>query len=557
MKSDNAGRFTHGLSPQAYGLAFFDWASHLATAQSKQVELFARVPKRSLESAVRALKGETQALAKRDPRFASPAWDRLPFQLLHQFHSFQEAWIDAATTDVPGVERHHEQMVNTVFKQVLSTFSPSTLPILNPDVLQETFKTRGKNLVRGFKNFAEDRKRSARGLGVLGSEEFKVGEKLAVTPGKVILRNELIELIQYAPSTPKVTAEPILIVPAWIMKYYILDLSPENSLVKYLVDQGHTVFAISWKNPRKEEQDFGFQAYLESGIEASIQAIQAVTAGRKIHAVGYCLGGTLLSIAASAMARDGDDRLASVSLFAAQTDFTEAGEIRNFIDESQVAALEADMNGRGYLDGSQMGGAFSALRPYELIWSRVIREYFLGQRQKLTDLLAWNADTTRLPARMHSEYLRSLYMGNDLAQGRFRVKDKPIAIQDLRIPLFVVGTETDHVAPWVSVFKIHLLSSTELTFVLTSGGHNAGIVSEPGHPRRRYRIRKRDAGQRYRSASDWLAETPSQEGSWWPAWNEWLNAHSSTGGKIAPPALGNRKKGYAPIADAPGEYVFA
>ncbi|HRO60990.1 MAG TPA: alpha/beta fold hydrolase, partial [Burkholderiaceae bacterium] len=282
-----------------------------------------------------------------------------------------------------------------------------------------------------------------------------VGRDVGITPGKVVLKNRLIELIQYSPTTEVVHPEPILIVPAWIMKYYILDLSPHNSLVRYLVSQGHTVFCVSWKNPNSEDRDLGMDDYIDLGLRAAIDTVEATVPGQKIHATGYCLGGTLLSIGAAAMARDGDDRLATVTLFAAQTDFTEPGELALFIDDSQVSLLDARMAETGYLTAAQMAGAFQLLRSYDLLWSRIVSEYLMGDRASLNDLMAWNADATRMPARMHSEYLRRLFLNNDLAEGRYQVDGRLISMHDLRVPVFAVGTVKDHVAPWRSAFKLH------------------------------------------------------------------------------------------------------
>ena len=421
-------------------------------------------------------------------------------------------------------------------------------------MLARTFSSDGKNLVRGFVNYAEDLMRAAAGQGPAGSEAFKVGETVAVTPGRVVHRTPLAEIIQYAPVTDHVRPEPIVIIPAWIMKYYILDLSPANSLVKFLTEQGFTVFIISWKNPGSEDRDAGFDDYRIQGLLAAIETATAITGAKRVHAVGYCLGGTLLGVAAAAMARDHDDRLASLSFLAAQVDFTEAGELKLFINESQVAFLEDMMWARGYLDARQMAGTFQLLRSNDLIWSRVVRDYLMGERSTPIDMMAWNADTTRMPFRMHSEYLRSLFLNNDLAEGRFKVDGRAITIDDIRVPIFALGTEKDHVAPWQSVFKFHLLADTDVTFALTNGGHNAGVVSEPGHEHRHFRIALHRHGDRYVDPNDWMAANPLHEGSWWPAWVSWLAEKS--GRLVVPPPLGGKDGKFVALADAPGSYVL-
>jgi polyhydroxyalkanoate synthase len=387
-----------------------------------------------------------------------------------------------------------------------------------------------------------------------GAEDFVPGKQVAVTPGRVVLRNRLMELIQYAPTTPDVHAEPVLIVPAWIMKYYILDLSPQNSLVHYLVGRGHTVFMISWHNPGEDDRDLGMDDYLRLGVLAALDAVSAIVPDQRINAAGYCLGGTLLAIAAAYLAGRRDERIRSLTLLAAQTDFTEAGELSLFIDDSELDYLEDIMWHQGYLQTRQMAGAFQLLRSNDLIWSRIVNDYLLGQRQPLTDLMAWNADATRMPYRMHSEYLRRLFLKNDLFEGRYRVDDRPVVLADIHVPMFVVATEADHVAPWKSVYKINLVAGADVTFVLTSGGHNAGIVSEPGHRGRRFRMARRTNGDPYLAPDDWVAATPARDGSWWHAWADWLAAASSV--RTAPPALGAPDQGYAPLDAAPGRYVL-
>lgn len=555
-------RFTLGLSPASLLLAYLDWLVHFASSAGKISELSENAAAKTLTfltHAARALAEGKEPSAFIEPlsgdkRFASPEWKNWPFNLLAQNFLLAEQWWHYATTGVSGLSRHHEAVVSFAARQILDMMAPSNFLATNPDVLKATMEEGGQNLVRGFQYFLDDLERAQTGAKPQAALDFAVGQKVAVTPGKVVLRNDLIELIQYAPTTPKVEAEPILIVPAWIMKYYILDLSPHNSLVKYLVDQGHTVFMISWKNPEPDDRHFSMDSYRLLGVMAALDAICAIAPSQKVHAAGYCLGGTLLAIAAAAMARDGDDRLASMTLFAAQVDFEDAGEIMLFIDESQVTYLEDQMWDKGVLDTKQMAGAFQLLRSNDLIWSRVVSHYLLGQPDAMNDLMAWNADATRMPYRMHSEYLRRLFLDNELAKGRYMVEGRPVALTDIRCPIFAVGTTKDHVAPWKSVYKIGLLTDTDVTFLLTSGGHNAGIVSEPGRARRSFQMATRKDLDKFIDPDRWAAGQPRQEGSWWPAWEGWIRALSS--GTMAPPPVGNAKAGFAPMGNAPGTYVL-
>jgi len=548
---------TGGLSPAAGLLAWYDWALHLSLSPGKQRSLIEKGLHKQQRLARYALRVASAhdcptciEPLEQDRRFAAPAWQQWPFNVIHQGFLLQQQWWHNATTGVRGVSRHHENMVTFAGRQWLDMWSPSNFIWTNPEVLEAIRTSGGANLWRGAMNFLDDTQRLALDDEPAGVEGFKVGQDVAVTPGKVVFRNHLIELIQYTPTTPDVYAEPVLIVPSWIMKYYILDLSPHNSMVKYLVDQGHTVFILSWKNPTAADRDLGLEDYRWLGVMDALDAVTAIVPERKVQAVGYCLGGTLLTIAAAAMARDGDERLHSLTLLASETDFRESGEIALFIDDSQLAWLEAGMWDKGYLDGKQMAASFQMLNSRDLIWSRRVREYLLGERQEFNDLMAWNADVTRMPYRMHSEYLRRLYLNNDLAEGRYQVGGRPVAIADIEVPMLIVGTVRDHVAPWPSVYKMHLLSDAELTFVLTSGGHNAGVVSEPGHPRRSYQIATRSAGARYIDPQTWRAETPLNKGSWWPAWQQWLARRSTE--RVSPPAMGGTQ---APLGDAPGTYV--
>jgi polyhydroxyalkanoate synthase len=491
----------------------------------------------------------------RDRRFASEDWRQWPYNLFYQAFLLHEEWWRNATTGVRGVNRQHQNVVGFGSRQILDMFSPSNFLMTNPTAARRTFETGGLNLLAGFSNFLDDLDRAAGGRKPAGAEAFQVGRDVAVSPGKVIFRNRLIELIQYAPTTDKVRPEPVLIVPAWIMKYYILDLSPGNSVVRYLTGQGFTVFMISWKNPTEQDRELSLDDYLALGPLAAVDVVASIC-GDNIHAVGYCLGGTLLAIAAAAMARDGDKRLKTVSLFAAQADFTEAGELTLFINESQVSFLEDLMWRQGYLDSRQMAGVFSLLRSNDLIWSYAVHEYLMGEREPMIDLMAWNADATRLPFRMHSQYLRQLFLDNDLAEGRFKVDGRPIALSDIKAPIFAVGTQTDHVAPWRSAFKIHLLTETDVTFLLTTGGHNAGVVSPPGAASKRsYQVATKKIEDHYVGPDAWRASAPRQQGSWWPEWVSWLAMRS--GAEVAPPAMAGGQAANGPLADAPGAYVLA
>jgi polyhydroxyalkanoate synthase len=555
-----AARFTAGLSPGALTEAFLDWATHLALAPGKRVQLLEKAVKKGVRLArythALALTGGAAPCCieplPQDRRFIGEAWQRWPYNLIYQSFLLQQQWWHNATTGVRGVSKEHENMVAFTVRQLLDMASPSNFLLTNPELLEHTVQQAGMNLVRGAQNFIEDWERAIAGKKPVGTDQFEVGRNVAVTPGKVIYRNRLIELIQYAPATDKVKPEPILIVPAWIMKYYILDLSPQNSLVKYLTEQGFTVFMISWKNPRPEDRDLGMDDYGSLGVRAAIEAISTIVPNRPVQAVGYCIGGTLLSIAAAAMARDGDDRLRSLTLLAAQTDFTEASELMLFINESQLAFLEDMMWEQGFLDTKQMAGSFQLLNSNDLIWSRMTRNYLMGEREPLIDLMAWNADATRMPYRMHSEYLRHLFLDNDLAEGRYHVGGRAIALADIRAPIFAVGTARDHIAPWRSVHKIHLFTDTEVTFLLTSGGHNRGIVAEPGSGHGSYQVMARTSTDRYADPDAWAQAALRKEGSWWPEWVAWLEKRS--GASVPPAAMG--APGYAALCDAPGTYVL-
>lgn len=547
-------RATGGISPLAMGLAFQDWYLHLLVAPGKCAELAG--------CWTGALAGASASAAPDDDRrFADPAWGAWPFrQYAWGFRQVEHFW-QRATSGVAGVGPHHAEVVRFAARQLLDMWSPSNFPWTNPEILRAAWASGGASLAAGWLNWRQDACRHLAPPGAAVSEPlgapYVPGVDVALTPGKVVFRNALIELIQYNPQTDAVYREPVLIVPSWIMKYYILDLSPHNSLVGYLVRKGHTVLMISWRNPDARDRDLGLADYLRQGLLAGLEQAGAVGGGAPVHAVGYCLGGTLLAMAA---ALHGDDQvagrkplpapLASISLIAAQTDFSEPGELGLFIDDSELAFLDALMWEQGYLTGDQMAASFQLLHARDLVWSRMMREYLLGRRSAPNDLMAWNADSTRLPFRMHSEYLHQLFLRNDLAEGRYLIDGKPVLLSSITAPMFVLATERDHVSPWRSVYKIHQLCDVPVEFVLASGGHNAGVVSEPGHPGRSYlSLATGPARPRRTVAAQWVEHAHRTEGSWWPHWQHWLARHSSPH-KVAPPAPP------APVLGAaPGLYV--
>lgn len=548
------GQVTWGLSPAAVGLAALDWSAHLANAPF----LRAHLAQSAVEGAMQFWRSVWTGAPARtagpdDRRFRSPEWSTPPFSWAVQAFLLTEDWWTEATRAVPGVDPLHDRVVCFATRQWLDTLSPSNFPWLNPEVIKRTLRTGGGNFLAGGRTFLRDFVRLSTG----GEPEFgnhAVGKDLAVTPGKVVFRNELIELLQYEPTTDQVFAEPVLITPAWIMKYYVLDLSQTNSLVKFLVDQGFTVFCISWRNPGPDQRDLTFEDYRVMGFEAALKAALEISGSPRAHACGYCLGGTLLAIAAAERAEARGDVFASLTFIAAQVDFTEAGELQLFINDSQVDFIEDVMEVQGYLDGRQMGGTFQLLRSNDLIWSRAVRAYLKGEQKMPTDLKAWVADGTRMPACMHSQYLRRLFLQNDLARGRFEAGGREISIGDIRTPMFVVGVEKDHIAPWPSVYRFHVLNDGELAFVLASGGHNVGVVAAPGGPQAHFWMHTRQPGEPHVGPEQWRETADAFDGSWWPTWAKWMQARSS--GRVKARAPGAPDRGYPPLADAPGDYVI-
>lgn len=573
---------TGGLAADDYLQAWLAWCAAIASESDKQVELVQSALNKAMDTwkfGMSAALGAPLPPRVDEPGFSDPAWRLWPFNVIAHAYTNWASWIQhalelgarpraPAAADAahalaacglgpqPADGDRKLAQLRFATQLLLDAASPANFLYMNPELLRATVAQSGQNLVRGLKNWVEDAAGMLAGARPRGTERFQVGRDVAVTPGKVVYRNRLIELLQYSPQTDTVHAEPILMTPAWIMKYYILDLSPHNSMVRYLVERGHTVFMISWKNPTREDRELSLDDYVRLGFEEALDAVSRIVPGRKVHAVGYCIGGTLLSIAAALLAAKGDTRLASLTLLAALTEFSEPGELSVFITPAQLAMLEALMYKAGVLESERMGGAFAMLRSRELLWKPAVDTYVLGDRPQTNDLMAWNTDGTRMPWRMHSEYLYRLYLKNELAQGEFAVCGRRISLAEIRIPLFVAGTETDHVAPWRSVYKVRdLTRSPDYTFLLTSGGHNAGIVSGPSHPKRRYRMLAWPNATDTLSPDEWLKSAPLHAGSWWPAWQRWLAGHSGAREPARPVEKSGDPSG-APLEDAPGRYVL-
>ena len=485
-----------------------------------------------------------------DKRFADPAWRANPvFDFISQFYLITSRWAEAMASEADGLDPHTRRKAAFYVKQITAALAPSNFALTNPEILRATLATNGDNLVRGMRMLAEDIKAGHGALKIRQSDtsQFKLGKTLAMTPGKVIHQNDICQLIQYEAATETVLKRPLLIVPPWINKFYILDLAPEKSFVRWCVEQGHTVFVVSWVNPNKRQAKKSFADYMRQGIFESLDVIGAVTGEAQVNAVGYCIGGTLLSIALAYGAATGDTRIASATLFAAQVDFSQAGDLKVFIDEEQIAAVEKRMDVRGYLEGCDMHAAFNMLRPNDLIWPYVIAGYLKGEQPAPFDLLYWNSDTTRMPAANHSFYLRNCYLDNRLAKGEMEIAGVTLDLARVTIPVFNLAAREDHIAPAESVFLGSRLFGGRVTYVLAGSGHVAGIVNPPA--RNKY---QHWTGPAPKGAFDaWTARAKAHPGSWWPTWQKWIVRRDKD--RVPARPIGNRK--VRPIEDAPGRYV--
>ncbi len=488
---------------------------------------------------------------KTDRRFKDDAWqENEVFDFIKQSYLLSARWMQGVVSNVEGLDDRTAKKVDFYTRQFIDAMSPSNFAVTNPEVVRATIETGGENLLKGLNNLLEDLERGKGKLSIRMTDldAFKVGENIAVTPGKVVYRNELMELVQYTPSTEMTLKAPLMIIPPWINKFYILDLRPKNSFIKWAVDQGHTVFVLSWVNPDETLSNKGFADYMLEGPLAALDAIEKATGEKKVNAIGYCLGGTLLSATLAYMAVKKDTRILSATFFTTMTDFKESGELGVFIDEEQLAALEDRMSSRGYLDGSEMATTFNMLRANDLIWSFVVNNYLLGKDPFPFDLLYWNSDSTRMPAAMHSFYLRKMYQENKLVQpGGIELCGVPIDLRNIKTPCYFLSTREDHIAPWKSTYAATQTFGGPIKFVLSASGHIAGVVNPPASGKYCYWTN----ADLSTDSETWLKSSKQEDGSWWSDWHGWVSAYA--GGQVPARTPGGGK--LKALEDAPGSYV--
>ena len=486
----------------------------------------------------------------KDKRFKHPEWqENAVFNFVKESYLVAARSILSTVREVKGMDETTARKVDFYTRQFVDALSPSNFIATNPEVLTATLESGGQNLLKGLENLLADLGRGEGRLSIKMTDmsAFRLGENIATTPGKVVFQNNLMQLIQYTPSTKEVRRRPLLIVPPWINKFYVLDLQPKNSLIKWAVDQGHTVFVISWVNPDEKLAEKGFEDYMLEGPIAALEAIERATNERQVNVIGYCLGGTLLASTAAYMTAKNDDRIASATYFVTLVDFTDVGDMAVFIDEEQLASLERRMRERGYLDAQDMATSFNMLRANDLIWSFVVNNYLLGKEQVPFDLLFWNSDSTRMPAAMHSFYLRNMYQQNLLAKpGGISLAGTPIDLSKIKIPSFILSTREDHIAPWKSTYAATRLYSGPVKFVLSASGHMAGVISAPGS---KYGHWTND--NLPPTADEWLSSAASHQGSWWPVWDDWITRFDPERVPARDPGAGRLPV----IEDAPGSYV--
>ena len=490
--------------------------------------------------------------ARGDRRFHHEDWAKEPvFKCIKQSYLLVSQWMRELVADVEGLDAHTAEKVKFFTERYLDAMSPTNFAATNPAVLQKIFETKGGSLVHGLKNMLQDLENGQGQLKIsmTDTEAFELGKNVAVTPGKVVFQNRMFQLIQYTPTTDKVFKRPLLVVPPWINKFYIMDLQPKNSLLRWLVEQGHTVFVVSWINPDERYSDIGFDTYLQEGVLVATDVVEQISGESEINAIGYCIGGTLLSSTLAYMKAKGDNRIKSATYFTTMIDFSEPGELGVFIDEDQIGSLEERMNKEGFLEGSSMAGAFNMMRANDLIWSFYINNYLLGNDPRPFDLLYWNSDSTRMPAKMHSWYLRNMYLDNRLCKGELSIAETPIDLTTIEIPSCFVSAVEDHIAPWKSTYSGAQLFSGPVRFILGGSGHIAGIINPPAAGKYDFRV----TDELPSNPDEWAAGAEKQAGSWWPEWQRWIAPMS--GDMIAARQPGSGK--FKVLEDAPGSYVKA
>ena len=535
---------------------------------SKLTEYWLADPKRALEAQTRLFAGYMSVWAnaiqrvggvedeaagvkpeRGDKRFQDPEWGKNAFfDFLKQAYLVTSRWANDLVEHAEGLDEHTRHKAGFYVKQVSNAISPSNFILTNPELFRETVSSHGENLVRGMRMFAED---IAAGKGDLklrqaDYSQFEIGRNIAVTPGKVVGRSDVAEIIQYSPSTETVLKRPLLICPPWINKFYILDLNPEKSFIRWAVEQGHTVFVISWINPDERHGTKNWEAYIREGLQYGLDIVEKTTGEREVNAIGYCVGGTLLAAALALLAQEGDDRIRSVTFFTTQVDFTYAGDLKVFVDEEQVAALEQAMRGKGFLDGTKMATAFNMLRSGDLIWPYVVNNYMRGKEPLPFDLLYWNADSTRMAAANHSFYLRNCYLENNLSQGRMELAGRTVSLSDITIPVYNLASKEDHIAPARSVFLGCQYFGGPVEYVMAGSGHIAGVVNPPALKKYQHWTGGKPVGR----FEDWLVSATENPGSWWPHWQRWIEA--MTDDRVPARIPG---KTLEPLGDAPGSYV--
>jgi polyhydroxyalkanoate synthase len=560
LKPREEGAVRPGLSDEVTDVVktLGEVAEYWLSDPQRAVELQTRLGKAYLElwgSAVKRLSGENaQPVVAADPkdrRFADPEWSSNQFfDFVKQAYLLSTGWANHLVENAEGLDPHTRQKAEFYVRQIANAVSPSNFVLTNPELWRETLGSNAENLVRGMRMLAEDIEAGGGDIRVRQSDaaQFEVGRNLAISPGKVVFQNELMQLIQYAPSTETVLKRPLLIVPPWINKFYVLDLTPEKSFIKWCVDHGLTVFVISWVNPDARQAKMGFEEYMTLGPLAALDAIKLATGETTVNAIGYCVGGTLLAITLAYLAKKKDARIASATLFTAQVDFTHSGDLRVFVDDEQLQAVEKRMAERGYLEGKKMAAAFNLLRSNDLIWPYVINTYMRGKAPAPFDLLYWNSDSTRMPATNHAFYLRHCYWENSLTRGKMEIGGVKLDLGDVKIPIYNLATREDHIAPARSVFVGSKFFGGPVKYVLAGSGHIAGVVNHPGKQKYQYWTGgKPGVG----TLEDWIAKAKEHPGSWWPDWLAWIKEQDDTTTKARKPGGGKLK----PIEDAPGSYV--